>query len=70
MARFSAMFLPERSGFGLNELLGSRSLIPVRLWGGNSVLTCTRCTDCTDSFRGHAGLYVFQDALIVCADSP
>ena len=23
MARFSAMFLPERSGFGLNELLGN-----------------------------------------------
>ena len=23
MARFSAMFLPERSGFGLNELLGA-----------------------------------------------
>ena len=26
MARFSAMFLPERSGFGLNELLDGASL--------------------------------------------
>ncbi len=26
MARFSAMFLPERSGFGLNELLGTGPL--------------------------------------------
>ena len=27
MARFSAMFLPERSGFGSNELLGPLLLI-------------------------------------------
>ncbi len=27
MARFSAMFLPERSGFGLNELLDARGSV-------------------------------------------